>query len=73
MGTGANLRPVPHAARIPAFWSPKTDIPAMWNLLIGSPINFLLILVPLGYLSHKCDWSPTWVFGLVRCCAIWAA
>lgn len=68
VGTGAALHhadAVPHA-RIPTFWSPKTDLPALLNLLWGSPINFLLLLVPVGFAAKSLGMSATWIFVLVR-------
>lgn len=55
----------PHA-RIPTFWSPKTDLPALLNLLTGSPINALLLLVPVGFAAKSLGFSATWIFVLVR-------
>jgi hypothetical protein len=72
LGTGAALRKVPVAGlegrpqKTALFWSPGSDLRAILGLLMGSWLNLLLVLVPLGWLSHKLDWSPTATFVLVR-------
>jgi hypothetical protein len=68
---GLGLRGPPHSSsgdhkKVPAFWSPKSDIKAVWGLLTSSWLNVALVLVPLGYASSKLGWNATAIFTLVR-------
>lgn len=50
-----------------AGWVPgKTDAKALWGLLIGSWLNLLLIVVPIGWVVHFCHLNSVLVFVLVR-------
>ena len=54
--------------KVPTWWSPKSDLQALWGLLVSSWLNVLLVLVPLGYLSHMLEWNAVAIFSLVRLC-----
>jgi hypothetical protein len=53
-------------AKIPAFWSPLSDLKAIFGLLTGSWLNMMLVLVPLAFLGKHLGWSATAIFSLVR-------
>lgn len=70
LGTGTGLRirkgiDDATAGHTPNFWAPKNDFAAIAALLLSSPVNLLLVLVPLGFLAPHFGWGATTIFCLV--------
>lgn len=42
-----------------------------WMTLASNYVNVLLVFVPLGIIAGVLEWSPTWVFVLVRPPDLW--
>ena len=53
-----------HAA---GWWSPHTDGPALYGLLTSSWLNWLLIVIPIGWIVHFVKINAIAVFVLVSC------
>lgn len=43
---------------------PEGDLAAVMDIVLGSPLNLLLLCVPLGFLSAAYGWGPVWTFFL---------
>ncbi len=49
------------------WWSPHTDGPALYGLLKSSWLNWLLIVIPIGWIVHFVKINAIAVFVLVSC------
>ena len=47
------------------WWSPHTDGPALYGLLTSSWLNWLLIVIPIGWIVHFVKINAIAVFVLV--------
>lgn len=51
-------------------YSLKSDLRAVWDIVGGSWLNWLLLCAPLGFASEMLGWGATITFSLVSCCVM---